>query len=143
MLPIYLCIYGLFFLFVDFITASSHAYQRYRTSNLLLAGIMPSPKEQDPDQCHRFLRIIVSELLRLWRDGVKIVTPSHPEGHLVLVILIAICCDKPAAHKMGGFGSHSHTFFCTKCWISQKDKASPDAYKPNGTLFYWTIHGLC
>ncbi|KAJ7156359.1 hypothetical protein C8R46DRAFT_1115786 [Mycena filopes] len=54
------------------------AHHRYRTANLLLAGIMPGPKEANPDQCQRFLRPLISELLRLWKDGVKIVTPKYP-----------------------------------------------------------------
>ncbi|KAJ7914136.1 hypothetical protein B0H13DRAFT_1873214 [Mycena leptocephala] len=37
---------------------------RYRTANLLLAGIMPGPKEANPDQCQRFLRPLINELLR-------------------------------------------------------------------------------
>lgn len=105
---------------------------RYRTANLLLFGIMPGPKEPTPDQCQRFLRIIVNELLRLWRDGVLIPTPSCPAGRLIRVILICICCDKPAAHKMGGFGAHSHTFFCTRCWIKQAEKSSPESFRKNG-----------
>jgi len=36
-------------------------------------------------------------------------------GRLVRVILTAVVCDKPAAHKMGGFASHSHNHFCTLC----------------------------
>lgn len=104
----------------------------YRTSNLLLSGVMPGPKEQDPDQCQRFLRIVVNELIRLWRDGITVRTESCPLGRLVRIILIAICCDKPAAHKLGGFGSHSHTFFCTMCWITQNDKESPKAYEKDG-----------
>jgi hypothetical protein len=96
---------------------------------------MPGPKEQNPDQCQRFLRILVNELLRLWKDGVIMKTPSSPEGRLVRIILICICCDKPAAHKMGGFGSHSHKFFCTQCWIKQKDKTSPAAFSKDGALY--------
>ncbi|KAJ7816338.1 hypothetical protein B0H13DRAFT_1923633 [Mycena leptocephala] len=37
---------------------------RYCTANLLLAGIMPGPKEANPDQCQRFLRPLINELLR-------------------------------------------------------------------------------
>jgi hypothetical protein len=103
-------------------------WSRYRTANLLLAGIMPGPKEQDFDEVQRFLRVLVNELLRLWEDGVHIPTPSCPEGRLVRVALVGVRCDKPAAHKLGGFGSHSHTYFCTRCWITQKDKASPEAF---------------
>ncbi|KAG2747856.1 hypothetical protein P692DRAFT_201652591, partial [Suillus brevipes Sb2] len=59
-----------------------------------------------------FLRPIISDLLRLWKDGLNIPTESCPTGRLVCVILVAVVCDKPAAHKVGGFASHSHTHFC-------------------------------
>ncbi|KAF8547617.1 hypothetical protein OG21DRAFT_1569135 [Imleria badia] len=97
---------------------------RYHTSNLMCVRIMPGPKEQTPDQVQRFLRPIVSDLLHLWKHGIKVPTESHPEleGRLVRVALVAIICDKPTAHKMGGFPLHSHTNFCTECWISTKDK---------------------
>lgn len=90
---------------------------------------MPGPKEQPPDEVQRFMRVFISELLRLWQHGVRIPTESCPEGRLVRVILIAVCCDKPAAHKLGGFGSHSHTNFCTRDWIKQRQKATPEAFK--------------
>ncbi|EPS99806.1 hypothetical protein FOMPIDRAFT_1030690 [Fomitopsis schrenkii] len=104
-------------------------YLRYRTANMILAGIMPGPKEQDFDEVQRYMRVFVNELLRLWREGFIIRTPKHPLGRLVRVILICVCCDKPAAHKLGGFGSHSHTFFCTRCWIKQSQKACTEAFK--------------
>ncbi|KAG1835819.1 hypothetical protein DFJ58DRAFT_628946, partial [Suillus subalutaceus] len=49
-------------------------------------------------------------------------------GRLVHLILVAVVCDKPATHKIGGFGSHSHTNLCTACWIMQADKARAAAF---------------
>ncbi|KAF8057435.1 hypothetical protein FPV67DRAFT_1677229 [Lyophyllum atratum] len=69
-----------------------------------------------------------SELLRLWKEGVVIVTPKYPQGRLVRVALVAVVCDKPAAHKLGGFGSHSHTYFCTMCWVTQELKATTASF---------------
>ena len=94
---------------------------RYRASNLLLLGVMPGPKEQDPEEIQAFLHILVGELLRLWKDGMRVVTKRHPEGRLVRVALVGVICDKPAAHKMGGYASHSHRHFCTMCWIEKSD----------------------
>jgi len=121
---------------------------RYRTSNLLCTSIIPGPKEQNPDEIQRFLCPMVSDLLWLWRDGIKVPTESCPEGtqlspctqediliktgRLVRVILVAVVCDKPAAHKVRGFGSHSHTNFCTLCWITTHDKSKPAAFKRGG-----------
>jgi hypothetical protein len=121
---------------------------RYRTSNLLCTGILPGPKEQNPDEIQRCLRPIVSDLLRLWRDGLVLSTESKPAGkghpvtscdvnyscigHLIRVVLVATVCDKPAAHKIAGFASHSHTNFCTLCWISTQDKTTPKAFQKGG-----------
>lgn len=96
---------------------------------------MPGPKEADVDQVHHFMAVLVNELLRLWAEGVVIATPKYPRGRLVRVALVAVVCDKPAAHKLGGFGSHSHTFFCTKCWVLQSQKATPNSFASGGKLW--------
>ncbi|KAL4073275.1 hypothetical protein V8B97DRAFT_2023066 [Scleroderma yunnanense] len=54
--------------------------------------ILPGPKEQNLDKIQHFLRPIVSDLL--------FPTPSCPDGHLVCIVLVAIVCNKPAAHKL-------------------------------------------
>jgi len=56
-------------------------------------------------------------------------------GHLVCVVLVAAMCDKPTAHKVGGFASHSHTLFCTLCWITSHDKEKPTAFQEGGKSF--------
>lgn len=94
--------------------------------------IIPGPKESDPDQTQKFMRILVSELLRLWRDGAVIPTYRHPQGRRVRVVLAGVFCDKPAAHKVGGYGSHGHTFFCTRDWITQMLKATVAAFTIGG-----------
>ncbi len=100
---------------------------------------MPGPKEADPDQVQRYMRVIVNELLRLWKHGAIIPTPSHASGRRVRVILAGVICDKPAAHKLGGFGSHAHTFFCTRDWISQAMKATADAFRAHGMFSHLRI----
>lgn len=49
----------------------------------MCTSILPGPKEQNPDQIQRYLRPIVSDLLRLWKFGIKVPTESCPEGDLV------------------------------------------------------------
>ncbi len=95
---------------------------------------MPGPKEADCDEVQRYMRVLVNELIRLWKYGAVIPTPSHPNGRRIRVILVGVVCDKPAAHKLGGFGSHSHTFFCTRDWISQLFKATIEAFWKNGKV---------
>ncbi|RPD54017.1 hypothetical protein L227DRAFT_512414 [Lentinus tigrinus ALCF2SS1-6] len=107
------------------------AHLRFRAANLLLLGIIPGPKETGPDETQYFLRVFTNELYRLWRYGVVIPTPKYPQGRLVRVILVGVFCDKLAAHKIGGFGPHSHTFFCTLDWISRGMKATAKAFMRN------------
>lgn len=104
---------------------------------------MPGPKEQTPDQVQRFMRPFVNELLRLWVEGFLIMMPEFPLGLLVRVILICVICDKPAAHKLGGFGSHSHTFFCTRCWIKQSEKGTAAAFQQNGMSILSSLFIMC
>ncbi|KAG1844856.1 hypothetical protein DFJ58DRAFT_843947 [Suillus subalutaceus] len=47
---------------------------------IVLDIILPGPKEQNPDQIQRFLRPIISDLLCLWRVGIKIPTESCPQA---------------------------------------------------------------
>ena len=56
-------------------------------------------------------------------------------ARLVRVALVAVVCDKPAAHKMGGFASHSHNIFCTRCKIQKADLRKPESYDPEGGLY--------
>lgn len=62
------------------------------------------------------------------------VSTNFVAGRLVRVVLVAVVCDKPAAHKIGGFASHSHTKFCTACWITIQDKDKPRAFENGGML---------
>ena len=61
-----------------------------------------------------------------------------PLARLVRVALVAVVCDKPAAHKMGGFASHSHNTFCTRCKIQKEDLQKPEGYDTEGVLFLCT-----
>ncbi|KAG1822044.1 uncharacterized protein BJ212DRAFT_1297293 [Suillus subaureus] len=80
---------------------------------------------------------MISDLLCLWTFSIKIPMESGLQGHVVRVILVVVICDKPAAHKMGGFASHSHMNFCMACWISIRDKDKPDAFV-DGAFKPWT-----
>lgn len=105
---------------------------RFRAANLLLTMIIPGPNEANPDETQYYIRVLANELILLWRDGVVIPTPRYPQGRLVRAILVGVFCDKPAAHKLGGFGSHAHNFFCTLDWISQSFKATTAAFVRGG-----------
>lgn len=47
-------------------------------ANLLCTGILPGPKEQSPDQIQRFLHLVVSDLLHLWKEGIVVPTELCP-----------------------------------------------------------------
>lgn len=76
--------------------------------------------------------MLVNELLRLWKEGIIVYTPKYPFGRLLRVLLVGLICDKPAAHKLAGYGSHSHTFFCHLCWIEKQKIAQPEAFTRGG-----------
>ena len=42
--------------------------------------MLPGPKEPDADQLQEYLRIIVDDLIKLFHDGIRVPTPSSPEG---------------------------------------------------------------
>lgn len=64
-------------------------------------------------------------------------------GRLIRVVLVTVICDKPAAHKIGGFASHSHNYFCTLCWIPAQDKAKVTSFQDGGeSLEPYMLHHL-
>lgn len=107
---------------------------RYWTANLFPSGILPGPKGPTGDKTQWFMWIIINELLHLWKEGIIVCTPKYPLGWLIRIILVALVCDKPVAHKLGGFSSHSHRFFCTQCWIEQQYKVTPATFAKDGEL---------
>ncbi len=98
-------------------------------------GIIPGPKEPSPDQVQCYMRPLVNDLLHLWEDGIVIKTAKSPYGRCVHAVLLCIVCDAPAAHKLGGFGSHSHTMFCTRCWVTLSQKHELEALQVGGTSY--------
>jgi hypothetical protein len=52
----------------------------------MCTSILPGPKEQNPDEIQRFLCPIISDLLRLWKDGIIVPTESRPEGEVQITL---------------------------------------------------------
>lgn len=95
----------------------------------------------------------MTDLRRLWTNGIKVCTPRYPQGalslfeslfyvqsitHLIIgrllrVALVALVCDKPAAHKIAGYGPTSCTKFCTVCKVTLSDLKTPAAFVDGGT----------
>ena len=68
--------------------------ERFKPENVIIVGIIPGPKEPKGD-VNSFLKPLVDELIDFW-DGV-----------IIVVALLALCCDVSAARKCGGFAGHS------------------------------------
>ena len=86
---------------------------RFKPENILIAGIIPGPKEPRLSEMNSYLRPLVKELNSLWFDGF---TMQH-NGKSVTIhaALLATVCDIPATAKLGGFLGHSSKHACWKC----------------------------
>ncbi|KAG2066579.1 hypothetical protein BDR04DRAFT_1121104 [Suillus decipiens] len=76
--------------------------------NLGVDCILPGPKEQNPDQIQHFLCSIVSDLLRLWKDGIKVPTKSCPQACWINIANK----DKPSAFTAGAFKVRTNEEHC-------------------------------
>ena len=86
---------------------------RFKPENVLIAGIIPGPKEPSLTEMNSYLRPLVKELKSLWSDGF---TMKHKgENITVHAALLATVCDIPATAKLGGFLGHSSKHACWKC----------------------------
>ncbi|EIW82014.1 hypothetical protein CONPUDRAFT_72351 [Coniophora puteana RWD-64-598 SS2] len=90
-----------------------------------------------PEYRYCTANVIPASAMEIWPCGANGIMPQsffmfvmyRPLGRHVHVILVAVVGNKAAAHKVGGYGSHSHTNFDTLCWISISNKAMPDAFR--------------
>ena len=86
---------------------------RFKPENVLIAGVIPGPKEPSLSEMNSYLRPLVKELNSLWSDGFSML---H-KGRTVCIhaALLATVCDIPATAKLGGFLGHSSKHACWKC----------------------------
>ena len=88
--------------------------ERYKFENIILAGIIPGPREPKK-HINTYLLPIVKDLKRLY-TGVVMVNPGSFCGTtLVSIILSCVSCDLPATRKVCGFYSFSSFYGCSKC----------------------------
>lgn len=91
---------------------------RHKLENVYLAGIIPGPKEPSTSQINHFLKPLVEELVRFWKDGIFYQqTRSFPQGRLVRCAVLPLVCDIPALRKTAGFSGHTATLFCSFCLL--------------------------
>ena len=86
--------------------------KRFKQSNIVLAGIIPGPKEPEL-HINSFLQPLVNDLKELWQ-GVQMLTSSNIPV-VVRAALLCVGCDIPAARKVSGFLGHRATKGCSRC----------------------------
>src|SRR6185436_10765133 len=69
--------------------------ERFKPENMLVALIMPGPREASLHQINHYTSPFVDQLLELW-DGIPLRTNDHPEGSTIRAALIGLSCDLPA-----------------------------------------------
>jgi len=86
---------------------------RFKPENVLIAGIIPGPKEPSYGAINSYLRPLVKELNHLWTEGFSM---KHNDKTVVFrAALLATVCDVPATAKLGGFVGHMSKNACWKC----------------------------
>ncbi|KAF8483160.1 hypothetical protein JB92DRAFT_1637824 [Gautieria morchelliformis] len=66
---------------LSFCVANLPDHLRYRPQNLLVCSLPPGPREVTAKQLQQLLLLVVDDLLRLYNEGIMILTPLHPEEH--------------------------------------------------------------
>ena len=85
---------------------------RFIKQNMILVSLLPGEKQSSFAELNRMLQPMVKELLTL-HIGKLFNTYQYPKGRTVRALLLQVCCDSPAARKVGGFGVVTHC--CNKC----------------------------
>ena len=85
---------------------------RYRSENIILAGLIPGPDEPELD-LNSFLKPLVEELQALW-GGIDMPCASGMTRK-VRCALLCVACDLPAGRKVCGFLSYTAKYGCSFC----------------------------
>ena len=136
---------------------------RFRVENLLVAAMTPGPNEPTSEQLQNYMRLLVDDLLALYLEGVRIPTPSCPDGtcllsgqvlywsnvlnhitgRLVEVYVIVCIADHPAMCKLCAMADHKHNNDpCTRCEVTQSELFDNRVLRSGETVFYLYIHNL-
>ncbi|KAI0038184.1 hypothetical protein FA95DRAFT_1505991 [Auriscalpium vulgare] len=112
--------------------ANLPTHLKYRPRNLHLYGLTPGPKEFTADELQLFMANYVTNLLKLYDEGIFIKTPLIA-GRRIRVALVAVCCDHPAMCRVCGFGDHrKEEGFCSRCHITHADLRTRAGVTING-----------
>ena len=86
---------------------------RFKPENVIIAGIIPGPKEPNQHEMNSYLRPLVKELNMLWTDGFEM--KRKAQSFRIFAVLLATVCDIPGTQKLCGFVGHASHLCCCKC----------------------------
>ena len=88
--------------------------ERYKEENIILAGIIPGPKEPKLN-INTFLAPLVRDMQKLY-DGITFQNSSSLSGFTTIRSVIGcVACDLPATRKVCGFVNFNGNYGCSKC----------------------------
>ncbi|KAL1925882.1 hypothetical protein VTP01DRAFT_7272 [Rhizomucor pusillus] len=87
--------------------------EQYKPWNVILVGIMQSPKEPSMHRINHYLRPVVDELEKFY-TGV-IATVNGRSNTRIRAALLMVACDIRAARKVSGFTGIASMLACYKC----------------------------
>lgn len=90
---------------------------RYLLANACILAVMPGTEEPDFIEVHRFWRVIVEQLNRLWRIGYWLRTNKFPLGRTLVIAVGPLIGDMPAIKKILGLTDATSTSPCHFCSI--------------------------
>ena len=99
---------------IYFVVQNLPRSERYKFENIILAGIIPGPKEPKK-HINTFLSPIVEDLKQLYRGIVVPNFESYCGTTLIRAVVSCVSCDLPATRKMCGFYSFNSLHGCSKC----------------------------
>ena len=89
-------------------------HERYKDENVILAGIIPGPKEPKHN-INTFLAPLVKDMQRLYK-GITVQNSSSISGFTTICCIIGcVVCDLPATRKVCGFANFNGKYGCSKC----------------------------
>ncbi|PPQ78874.1 hypothetical protein CVT24_012284 [Panaeolus cyanescens] len=107
---------------VSFVLLNLPPAERYKAENIFLAGIIPGPKEPPLTAMNSYLQPFTALLEEFWTTGVHFSKSAKYEfGRRVILALIILICDLPAARKTSGTGSVKHNHLCSVCHCTRKE----------------------
>ena len=121
---------------IYFVVQNLPRSERYKFENIILAGIIPGPREPKK-HINTFLSPIVEDLKQLYRGIVIPNSRSSCGSTIIRAVVSCVSCDLPATRKVRGFYSFSSLFGCSKC-LKQFVTTSFGS-KPDYSGFYTSV----